>query len=235
MKIEIIAEIGQNHNGDMELAKKMIRAAKETGANVAKFQLYDAHKVFTDSPDYPWFQYNCQTELKKKDLPALKKTCDEVEIEFMASVFDEERVEWLEEIGVARYKIASRSVTDRSLMEKIYATGKPVIVSLGMWKEKDFPQTPDQSRTQFLFCVSKYPTPLEDIRLEDIDFKKYAGFSDHTVGVTAPLAAMSRGARIIEKHMTLDKKMHGPDHICSSTPDEFKMLSDFRQDLLLML
>lgn len=234
-KVEIIAEIGQNHNGDMELAKKMIWEAKGAGADVAKFQLYETRRLFTNSPDYPWFEYNCKTELKKEDLKMLKEECDRAEIEFMSSVFDMKRVDWLEELGVLRYKMASRSIKDRALMEKIYSTGKPVIVSLGMWNGKSFPETPDNSKTTFLYCISKYPTKIEDLKLGSVDFKKYGGFSDHTIGISAPLVAMAMGARIIEKHLTLDKNMYGPDHAGSATPEEFKMINIFRKHLIRML
>ena len=229
--IEIIAEIGQNHDGDMGLAKRLILKAKEAGADVAKFQLFEARKLFTDSPDYPWFDYNCKTEITRDQLHVLKNECDRVGIEFMASAFDCERVSWLEEIGVKRYKVASRSVNDTALLDRIYATGKPVIVSLGMWDNQIFPPTPDDSRTQFLYCVSRYPTELEDLHFSQIDLGCYAGFSDHTIGVSASMVAMARGAKIIEKHITLYKGRYGPDHACSATPREFSQLNQFRIDL----
>jgi N,N'-diacetyllegionaminate synthase len=234
-KIEIIAEIGQNHNGDMRLAKKMIWAAKKAGCDVAKFQLYEAVKVFKKTPGYEWYDYNLKTEISRKNLIELKKECDKAKIEFMASVFDEERVGWLEKLKVKRYKVASRSVTENKLIKKVYSTGKPVIMALGMWKGKNFPKTPNNKRTSFLYCVSKYPTELKDLHFDKVNFNKYAGFSDHTVGISAPITAMVRGAKIIEKHFTLDKKMYGPDHIGSATPEEFKMMSEFRNDLEKMI
>lgn len=227
--IEIIAEIGQNHNGDMELAKKMIWQAKEAGADVAKFQLYEACKLFTPSPDYEWFDYNCKTELSREQAAMLAEECQKAEIEFMASVFDAERLIWLEELGVKRHKVASRTVQgDPELVESIYATGKPVLMSLGMWDADHLPHTPDDSRTFFLHCISKYPTPLEDVHLEAVDFMVFAGFSDHTIGTASPIAAMARGAQIIEKHFTLNKQMEGPDHLCSATVEEFAQLNEFR-------
>lgn len=231
MKTELFAEIGQNHNGDMALAKELIWAAKEAGADVAKFQLFDARALFpTKEEGNEWFDYNCKTELSKEQLHLLAAECDAAGIEFMSSVFDEERVDWLEELGVKRYKIASRSVHDTKLIEKIYATGKPIIFSLGMWEGAGFPKTPDDSRTSFLYCISKYPTALEDVHLNQVDFETYGGFSDHTIGVSASIAALARGARIIEKHLTLDTKMYGPDHAGSATPDDFKLIDQFRKD-----
>lgn len=228
--MEIIAEIGQNHNGDMAQAVKLIRLAKENGADVAKFQLYDARKLFPKDGN-PWFEYNCVTEITRAQVRLLADECRKAGIEFMASVFDVERIAWLEEVGVKRYKIASRSIHDKELIAALCRTGKPLVVSLGMWKEKDFPRIEHSSRVDFLYCVSKYPTAFEDLKFSQVDFNRYAGFSDHTLGVSASLAAFARGARILEKHLTLDKGTYGPDHACSMTPDELKAIHAFRLDL----
>ena len=115
MNPQIIAEIGQNHNGDMKIAKDLIVAAKESGADVAKFQVYNAKKLFAEKGN-PWFEYNCNTELSFDDLVYLNEECSKNKIEFMASVFDVKRVDWLEEIELKRYKIASRSIKDRELI-----------------------------------------------------------------------------------------------------------------------
>jgi sialic acid synthase SpsE len=233
--MEIIAEIGQNHNGDMSLACELIHAAKENGADVAKFQLYDARKLFRPKNN-EWYEYNCKTEIKLKDLQLLVEECNKAQIEFMASVFDVERVAWLEKIGVRRYKIASRSIFDTPLIETITATGKSIIASLGMWREHKLPTIQTNADVHFLYCVSKYPTPLGDVKLKQVDFEiRYSGISDHTVGITTGLVAFSRGARILEKHFTLDKKMYGPDHMCSMTPDELSRLNGFRKEILLCL
>ncbi|HIA15049.1 MAG TPA: hypothetical protein EYG58_04500 [Nitrospirales bacterium] len=226
--MEIIAEIGQNHNGDMDVARQLIYAAKEGGANVAKFQLYDARRLFSREGN-PWFDYNCATELSREDVKLLSRTCSDAGIEFMSSVFDVERVAWLEDVGVKRYKLASRSVRDRVLIEAVAEAGKPVLVSLGMWDEPEFPEIP-ACQVGYLYCVSKYPTPLEELHLSNVDFTQYAGFSDHSIGVSAAVAALARGAGLIEKHFTLDKSMHGPDHGGSMNPDELRALSIFRDD-----
>lgn len=227
---KIIAEIGQNHNGDMGLARELIHAAKDAGADVAKFQLYDARALFPREGN-PWFDYNCKTEISRDQLIMLAEECRLAGIEFMSSVFDVERVAWLEEIGVSTHKIASRSVNDGALMAALAATGKPLLVSLGMWAGADFPKIEASAPVSFLYCISKYPTPLSDVRLNGVDFSRYAGFSDHTIGVTAPCAAMARGARIIEKHITLDKAAYGPDHECSATLDELRRMVEFARDL----
>jgi sialic acid synthase SpsE len=230
MHTEIIAEIGQNHNGDMDLAKKLIMEAKIAGADVAKFQVYDAKKLFPPKDLNPWFDYNCKTELKKQDVFRLHEYCSKVGIEFMASVFDLERLEWLEEIGVKRYKVASRSIYDEDLIKGLVATSKPLIISLGYWKNKDFPSFPNNVNVDFLYCISKYPTPLSDLGLSKVNFNKYAGFSDHSEGISASCASFVLGSRILEKHLTLDRTAFGPDHAGSMTPDELLSINIFRND-----
>lgn len=227
MAIEIIAEIGQNHNGDMVLAKEMIHAVKEGGADVAKFQVFDVPSTFPPPAENPWYDYNCQTELSREQADELAQECARAGIEFMASAFDVERVGWLESIGVKRHKVASRSVKDQALLNALAATGKPLLVSLGMWDGPDFPVIAGADDVQYLYCISKYPTPLDDVHLARVDFDRYVGFSDHTLGIHAPVAAMARGARIIEKHFTMDKAMHGPDHEGSMDVADLKELAAF--------
>ena len=221
----LIAEIGQNHNGDIEVAKKMIAVAKECGADVVKFQLYDVDSIF--DKDFEWYKEAKQAQLNFEQVKELKKECDKVGIEFLASVFDIERLNWALELGIDKLKIASRSIYDKELVDATAKSGKDMIVSLGMYEGKRFPKINTQKKVDFLYCVSKYPTELEDLNFSKVDFKKYAGFSDHTVGIEASIVAMARGARIIEKHFTLDKNMHGPDHKCSMDPSELKQLADY--------
>lgn len=228
--MEIIAEVGQNHNGDMLLAKDLIWAAKESGADVAKFQLYDAKALFTKEENI-WFDYNCKTELSIDQVSFLSEECARAKIEFMASVFDVKRIEWLESLGVNRHKIASRSIKDLSLVDALIKTKKNMIVSLGMWSEKEFPVINTNAKVDYLYCISKYPTALSDLNFSSVDFAKYAGFSDHTIGISAAMMAMSRGANIIEKHFTLDKGMYGPDHQGSMTPKELMMINQFRDEV----
>jgi len=159
----------------------------------------------------------------------IAEECIRVDIEFMASVFDIKRISWAENIEMKRYKIASRSINDMELIKEIGKTGKPVLASLGMWEGEEFPVFESVKDMKFLYCVSKYPTLPEDLDLEHIDFSKYIGFSDHTVGIDAAMQAFSIGAKIVEKHFTLDTNMYGPDHSGSMTPDQLKELSDFRK------
>ena len=228
--MEIIAEIGQNHNGDMGLAKELIHAVKEGGADVAKFQLYDAKALFSKENN-PWYEYNMRTELSRDQLHLLNEECKKANIEFMSSVFDVERISWLEEIGAKRYKIASRSIHDQALIKALCDTGKPILVSLGFWKEKEFPVIPTKAAVSYLYCISKYPTDLTDLHFSNVDFnKKYQGFSDHTLGVNASLMVCARGAQILEKHFTTDKNMYGPDHVCSMDLSELSQINKFRKD-----
>ena len=226
--MEIIAEIGQNHNGDLELACELIRKAKICGADVAKFQLYDAKNLFPKEGN-EWYEYNCKTELSFEDVEMLDRVCKEEGIEFMASVFDIKRISWLEDLNVKRYKIASRSIHEENLINAVIETGKPVLISLGMWKQESFPSY--SGNISYLYCISKYPTPLNELDFSKIDFSSYAGFSDPTEGVVAPITALARGAKIIEKHFTIDKTMHGPDHSGSMTPEELTEICNYRDSL----
>ena len=233
--MEIIAEIGQNHNGDLNLAKEMIHAAKENGADVAKFQFFDAKTLFPKENN-PWYEYNLSAELSKEDMGSLFELCEKVGIEFMSSAFDRNRVGWLEEMGVQRHKLASRSIFDKNLSETLQNTGKPLLISLGHWNKKELPNISSSGGVRFLHCISEYPTPLDKLRLASLDFLgEVEGFSDHTLGLSASIAALSRGATVIEKHFTMDKEMYGPDHSCSLNPKELKQLSKFRNDLRMML
>lgn len=233
-KIEIIAEIGQNHNGDMHLAKELIHAAKENGADVAKFQAYNARELFPVENN-PWFDYNCQTELTRDQLETLKEECDKVNIEFMTSVFDTQRVDWCECMGVRRYKLASRSIHDHNLIQALINTKKDLIISLGHWRNSEFPKITTSAKVDFLFCISNYPTSLNELHFKEISFEKYQGFSDHTIGLSASMVALARGAKILERHFTLDKNAHGPDHALSITPDELQALNQYRHDVSVCL
>ncbi|MHC1699681.1 MAG: N-acetylneuraminate synthase family protein [Humidesulfovibrio sp.] len=231
---ELIAEIGQNHNGDMGLARELIHAARDAGADVAKFQLFDARRLFSREGN-PWYEYNLKTELSRGQVEELCAVCAGAGIEFMASVFDAERVGWLEALGVRRYKVASRSIADAPLLTALGRTGKPLLVSLGHWAGEAFPLIPTAARVDFLYCVARYPAPLESLKLASVDFTAYAGFSDHSEGIAAAVAAYARGARIVEKHLTMDRAMHGPDHQGSATPRDMAAINAWRKDIAMLL
>jgi N-acetylneuraminate synthase/N,N'-diacetyllegionaminate synthase len=223
----IIAEIGINHNGNLELAHELIRQARIAGADIAKFQFYDPYKIFGPQGSYPNAEALAQAltvQFGYEDARRLKAWCGQEGIEFMASVFDLERFEWMESLGVARHKIASRAAQDRELCERVLGTGRETFVSLGFWTGSEVPYR--HANARYLYCVPKYPTPYEDLRLpKSFADSWYAGFSDHTIGIEACLVAVGRGARILEKHFTLNKGLPGPDHICSATPDELAELT----------
>jgi len=238
--IEIIAEIGINHGGDIELAKEMIQTAAECGADVAKFQLYDpiteypnGAKIFSAS-DWDYIQ---RSKLTRRMLFEIASECERYDIEFMSSVSDLERIQWLEDVKVKRYKIASDRVFDKEVCKKILSLDKPVIVSDGYayGAGKDMPDYLKTVQCSWLYCVSRYPASLEEINFFRLKLSAHSGFSDHTIGITAAVVAMSLGARIIEKHFTLDRDADGPDHICSAEPDELQQLCRMRDEIEVIL
>ena len=212
----IIAELGHNFNGNMKLAKKMIKTAYDCGADIAKFQLYDVDYILT--PESPYYWELKAVQINYQQTKKLFKECEKVGIEFMASVFDAKRVKWTEKLGMERYKIASRTINDRKVIEAIEATGKPIIASLGMWNKSGFPNI--KGKVDYLFCISKYPTVDKDLNDLPVKFDNYSGFSDHTIGTKWAKIAIDRGAKIIEKHFTLDKTMPGIDQAGSAEPNE---------------
>jgi sialic acid synthase SpsE len=229
----IICDIGINHQGNIYLAHEMIRQAKICGADIAKFQFYDPEKLFGVKGTHPnseLCEFTKTVQFDNKQAQQLKKWCDEENIEFMASVFDLERFEWMEKIGMERYKIASRSVENTELCTKILNTDKETFVSLGFWNNSEVPYKHKNAR--YLYCVSKYPCEYKDIEFP-MKFKNsiYEGFSDHTMGIGASLMAISKGAKVIEKHFTLNKGLSGPDHVCSIIPEELKDLTKYAREI----
>lgn len=218
----IIAEIGLNHNGDINLAKCLAKEAKNCGADIAKFQFFDASQYFT--PEFEWYDACMKARLSFEQAAQIKRFCDDIDIEFLASVFDLTGVEWAEKLKMRRYKIPSRAINQKDLIKAVCDTGKDIIVALGMWDKKEFPKIITKGKVDFLYCVAKYPAMPEDLELSKIDFSKYSGFSDHTIGIDAALVAAAKGAKIIEKHFTLSKEMYGPDHAGSMDPGELREL-----------
>jgi len=218
-KISIIAEAGHNHNGDIKKALELVHQAKEGGADVVKFQLYDAD-IITRPGHMTYYWELKATQLTRDQLAILYAECQMVGIEFMVSVFDVERVKWAEELGVDRYKLASSRINDEPLIKAIEATGKPIIASLGKWESDTLPKI--KGKVDYLYCVAKYPTLDEHLDAFPKKFNKIAGFSDHTIGTKWAKLAIDRGAKIIEKHFTLDKKMYGTDHAGSCDLKDLK-------------
>jgi len=236
-KIEIIAEIGINHNGNLKIAEELIVQASAAGADVAKFQLYDPRKLLkpADFIAQDWESILC-SQLSFDETKKLKEICDGYSIEFLASAFDVERLQWLENLNVKRYKIASRSVYDEEIAKFIAGTYKDVLVSYGMIEYDEDPlifEYCGHRSVERLYCVPQYPALLESIRFNrDMFNYEYHGFSDHTIGITAAMTAIVLGAEIVEKHFTYDKQASGPDHCCSIEFEELRRLCKFRDEFL---
>lgn len=217
-KIFIILEAGHNGNGNMRLNKLLIEEAKNCGADAIKFQLYDTDKI-----KKVWqsrYMELKMAELTFEDCKELKEHTDKIGIEFMASAFDVERVKWLEKIGVKRHKLASRSIYDKELIKAMEKTGKPIIASLGMWKEKELPKI---KNAEFLYCIAEYPAIISAEQFPTkFGDKFYTGFSDHTTDMYYAREAVKRGATIIEKHFTLSKELPGFNQKGSAEPWEAK-------------
>jgi len=211
----IIAEVGQNFMGDMALAKKLIRLAKENGADLVKFQLYEHKKLYGDNPNIP------NVELSFDQAKMLFDYGKEIGIEVFFSVFDTERVKWCEEIGVRRYKIATLR-KDAKVIDAVLQTQKPVYISMPNFT----PPLKYKSCISYLYCVPEYPASVK--KFHKIHWNEYDGFSDHTIGLDVAQIALSRGAQIIEKHFAIDHKT-GVDAEWSMTPDELKELVRFKR------
>lgn len=238
--IDIIAEIGINFMGDMNIARKLIADAAECGATVAKFQWYSVYDLFGNPSKETYnkdIYENVQAfELDEAKLIQLSKWCELEGIEFMCSIFDEERFLKLENtIGVRRHKLASRvSKYDRDLAHKVLDTGKPTYVSLGFDAEGF--DTNKYPNCMHLYCVAKYPTEHYEFDIpKSFDLSGYYGFSSHAMDPYPAMVALARGAQCIEVHFTLDKSMAalkgGYDHICSLDKTELKQLCDFAHSI----
>ncbi|MEQ8390601.1 MAG: N-acetylneuraminate synthase family protein [Thalassospira sp.] len=211
-----IAEIGMNHNGNFGLLHEMIRRAKEAGADIAKFQL-----------GWRWGEGEIN-QITPEIIEQIQRIADFYEIEPMFSIIVPDAWEMIKPFKFSRYKIASRTVKDYpGLAREIAGTGKQTFVSLGMWEEKYLPLGSEMPNVDYLFCKSIYPTAPWEMTDLPKDFAKsyYSGYSDHTVGIETALISIARGAKIIEKHFTLDKSDTSiRDHALSATPDEFAQL-----------
>lgn len=237
--IEIIAEAGVNWQGSIAIAENMITIAKEAGADVIKFQLYDPRKR-PDIDTHPYKDILLQTRLTKRKLYHLQEKCVLANIEFMCSVFDIDLVDWTEAVEVKRYKIGSKSFYDIPLIKRIVDTGKPVLLSTGYFNpdklgmNKKVFDLLSQVNYTLLYCISKYPSALSDVidlKQRDMLFQDMGGYSSHVPGITDAIMAMSIGARVVEKHFTLDRTQEGPDHSFSLETEELQLLCSMRDDV----
>jgi pseudaminic acid synthase len=246
----IIAELSANHGHSFEIAKKAIKAMKESGADAVKLQTYTADTITIDSNN-DYFKIKQGTIWDGKNLyklykeaytpwdwqPKLKKIAEELGMVCFSSPFDRTAVDFLEEMNVPAYKVASFEITDIPLIEYMAAKNKPIIISTGIAKLEDIKEAIDACKRMgnkqiaLLKCTSAYPAPFEEMNLKTIPdmaekFGIVVGLSDHSMGIEMPIAAVSLGANIIEKHFILDKKIGGADASFSLEPKEFKAMVD---------
>jgi pseudaminic acid synthase len=244
----IIAELSANHQQKFDLAVETIKAIKESGADAVKLQTYTPDTITIDCNN-EYFQIKQGTIWDGKTLyqlyqeaytpwewqPKLKEIAEDLGLICFSSPFDKTAVDFLEEMAVPAYKVASFEITDILLIEYIASKGKPIIISTGIATLSDIKEAIDACKRMgneqiaFLKCTSAYPAPLEDMNLRTIldmaeKFETVVGLSDHTLGISVPVASVALGAKIIEKHFILDKKLGGPDATFSLEPEEFKAM-----------
>lgn len=244
----IIAELSANHQQKLDVAIETIKAIKRSGADAVKLQTYTPDTITIDVAN-EYFQITQGTMWDGKTLyqlyreaytpwewqPKLKEIAEDVGLVCFSSPFDKTAVDFLEQMNVPVYKVASFEITDIPLIEYIASKGKPVIISTGIATLDDVKEAvaacKEMGNTQIVLlkCTSAYPAPLEEINLMTIPdmaerFGTVVGLSDHTLGISVPIASVALGARIIEKHFILDRKLGGPDAPFSLEPEEFKTM-----------
>jgi sialic acid synthase SpsE len=242
----VIAEVGANHNRDLDLAHKLIDAARDAGADAVKFQTYSGNRIYSSKA--PRFKYlESVTDKSPAELleeislprewqPELAAHAREAGLSFFSSPFDEEAVDELTELGVPVLKIASFEIVDHVLIERAAASGKPLLISTGMATLGEIEealaaaQRGGAREIGLMQCTSVYPAPDERTNLRAMETMRRAfgvpvGFSDHTTGTAVPIAAAALGAAFVEKHFTLDRTMRGPDHPFALEPEEFSTMT----------
>ena len=247
----IIAEAGVNHNGSIKKALKLIDFAKKSGADAIKFQTFKAENLVTDyAPKAEYQKYKSvkkETQfqmLKKLELTdemhkVCFKECKKKKIIFISSAFDIESLEYLKKFNLNYFKVPSGEITNLPYLEALGKFGRKIILSTGMSNTSEIKKAlkilitngAKKNNIILMQCTSAYPAPYNEINLNTIvtlrhEFKLNVGFSDHSLGVQASIAAVALGAKVIEKHLTLNKKLKGPDHRASLNPKEFKLMVD---------
>lgn len=247
MSIFVIAEAGVNHNGSLKLAKKLVDAAKDAGADCVKFQTFVAKNIVSKHAVKAEYQKQ-QTQAEESQQDMLKKLelsfdefvelnayCKNKDIEFMSTAFDFDSIIFLNDLKMNTWKIPSGDITNLPYLMKIAKLHKPVILSTGMSTLDDIRSAVSvlkdngAGKLTILHCTTEYPTPFNDVNLKAMltikeEFGVEVGYSDHTPGIEVPIAATALGATVIEKHFTLDRNMEGPDHKASLEPDELKSM-----------
>lgn len=245
----IIAEVGVNHNGDLSMARRLVDAAAEAGADLVKFQTFQADRLVTAKAEKAPYQLAATaieesqhemirrlelTEAMHDDLIAY---CRQHRIEFFSTAFDVESLDYLMGLGMARIKVPSGEITNLPYLRRVGSFGKPVVLSTGMSTLGEIEaalnvlEKAGMSRDMItvLHCNTEYPAPMDEVNLRAMltirdAFSVAVGFSDHTEGIEVAVAAVALGATVIEKHLTLDRNLPGPDHRASIEPDELKRM-----------
>ena len=242
----IIAEIGVNHNGKLSLAKKLIDKSKDAGADAVKFQTFQTEQIILkNSPKaryhiettgsdkkQSWYNLLKTQEISLKMHNEIIKYCNKLKIIFISTPYDFESVELLEKLNVSIFKIASCDLNNHPLIDRVANSKKPIIISTGMSNFNEVQETYNKFKKKnivLLQCTGNYPADKKEANINVIDtyknkFNCLLGYSDHQTNNYAALAAISKGAKVYEKHITLDKNMSGPDHRASYEPEEFKKL-----------
>ena len=249
-KVIIIAEAGVNHNGDYENAKKLILAAANAGADYVKFQTFKADKLVSKEAQKAEYQIanfkeKCDTQydmLKKLEMPEswhyeLIKYANMCGIKFLSTGFDEDSIDFLDSLNIDLFKVPSGEITNKPYLEHIAKKSKPIVISTGMSNLQEIKDAVDllkyhqidKNQITILHCNTEYPTPMQDVNLLAMqtiqnELGIQVGYSDHTLGIEVPIAAVALGAVLIEKHFTLDRNLPGPDHLASLEPDELKSM-----------
>lgn len=249
MKTYIIAEAGVNHNGSLEIAKKLVDEAKKAGVDCIKFQTFIAKNLTSKVARKAEYQKK-QTDTDENQLDMLKKLelsfddfielneyCKKKDIEFISTAFDFESIEFLEGLDMKVWKISSGDITNLPYLIRVAKLNESVILSTGMSNMEEISSAISVLKNNgaeditLLHCTTEYPAPFNDVNLRAMNTMKEAfnvqvGYSDHTTGIEIPIAAVALGATVIEKHFTLDRSMKGPDHKASLEPDELKNMVD---------
>lgn len=245
----IIAEAGVNHNGDIVLAKRLVDVAVKAGADAVKFQTFKAEEIVSktaqkanyqkrNAPDGLSQQAMLKAlELSEAEYKELKNYCGKLKIDFLSTPFDLLSIDFLLSLGLETFKIASGEITNLPYLEKLGKLNRKIILSTGMSSLDEVQQAIDvlircgtsKVNITLLHANTQYPTPMNDVNLFAMqtlqrEFDVNVGYSDHTLGIEVPIAATALGAVVIEKHITLDRGMSGPDHIASIEPDELQAM-----------
>jgi N,N'-diacetyllegionaminate synthase len=249
-KVIIIAEAGVNHNGDIELAKKLIDVAAEASVDYVKFQTFKAETIVSPSAkkaayqskniadgDDSQFQMLKNLELSHEDHLSLIDYCNQKSIKFFSTAFDVDGINYLDNLGLDQFKIPSGEMTNYPYLRAIAQKNKPIILSTGMGALGEIEEAlkvllefgAKRKDITILHCNTEYPTPMEDVNLKAMltigqAFGVKIGYSDHTLGIEVPTAAVALGATVIEKHFTLSRNLKGPDHKASLEPEELKAM-----------